>query len=264
LEEDFYRFLRGNKKLASSTSMNLITRLPRGWMDWSEDRLHEFYFEILDSNRHSSSSKHSAHYAIKYLCEFKGYKFDYKPPRVHHKRRQSIEPENVWKILDKIDNDRDLALILTHLYTGLRPTEILALKKEDLDLDKGTIIVKNTKTYQDRIVPIHKKPMMALRKYIAKRNDYCPSLFYSFREKTPMTLFAYRFALKKYCKKAGIRRVTPYQLRHTFATQFIENGGDVLILKSIMGHSNIKTTEGYVHENTRMIMKGYEKACPEF
>mgnify|MGYP002682561549 FL=1 len=79
-----------------------------------------------------------------------------------------------------------------------------------------------------------------------------------------MTLLAYRFALKKYCSKARIKRVTPYQLRHTFATQFIENGGDVLILKSIMGHSNIKTTEGYVHENTRMIMKGYEQACPEF
>jgi site-specific recombinase XerD len=51
-------------------------------------------------------------------------------------------------------------------------------------------------------------------------------------------------------------------LRHTFATQYVENGGNLLMLKSILGHSNIKTTEGYVHESKTMLRKDYERAKP--
>ena len=250
--------------MAQSSAEGLICRLPKGWLEWPEERLHEHYFKTLDNPNLASKSKAHIYYAIKHLCEYKGMKFEYSPPKTHLRRREDVELEDVWKLLDVIKDTRDLALILTHLYTGLRPSELLNLKKEDLDIDKGLMTVKNTKTYRDRIVPLHKKPLMAIRKYYATRKDKDVHVFYSIRERGQVTTVGYRFILQKYCEMAKIKKITPYQLRHTFATQFLENNGDVLILKNIMGHSDIKTTEGYIHENARMIRKGYEKACPEF
>jgi len=264
IQQDFYRYLRANKKMTTLTAQGIICRLPKGWLEWPEEQLHEYYFITLDNPNLASKSKSHIHYAIKHLCGYRGLKFDYLPPKVHMRRREDVEPEDVWKLLDVITDTRDLALILTHLYTGLRPGELLGLKKEDLDMDKGMMTIKNTKTYKDRIVPVHKKPLMTIRKYFATRNDADDHVFFSIREKGPVTTVGYRFILQKYCEMAGIKKITPYQIRHTFATQFLENNGDVLILKNIMGHSDIKTTEGYIHENARMIRKGYEKACPEF
>ncbi|NMC77084.1 MAG: site-specific integrase [Candidatus Methanofastidiosa archaeon] len=261
--QDFYRYLRGIKNLAASTSNRMLSRMPKGWTNWNENDVNEFYFKTLDKSC-SSTHKRQIHYCLKYFSEFKGYHFDNKPPRVHKKCRKNVELEDVWKLLDVVDSDKYLALILTQLYTGLRPSELLALKIEDLDIDKRIITVKNTKTYRDRIVPIHKKALTILRKYLASRDDSNPHLFYSKYKKAQLNLQIYQKALREYSEKAKIKRVTPYQIRHTFATQFIENGGDILILKNIMGHSDIKTTEGYVHENANMIKKGYDKACPEF
>ena len=265
LEQDFRRYLRGTRRMKETSAIGVMRRLPKGWMEWPIERLEEYYFKVLDDPDLTSISKRHIYYSIKHLCDFKGVKWDYRPPKYHLRRRQSVEPEQIFALLDSITDPRHMALILTHIYTGFRPGELVNLKIQDVDFDKSEIVVKDTKTYHDRILPLHKKPAMAIRRYLSTRKDNNPYLFYSIMEDGPLTTHGYRALLKRLCIKAGIKPFTPYNLRHFFGTQFIENGGDVMILKEILGHSNIMTTASvYVHSNPRMIRKGYEKACPEF
>ena len=258
--EDFYRFLRANRKLAAATAKILIDFLPIGFIDLSEKEITEFYFKLLDSDNLSSSTKHNTHYAVKYLCEFKGWPFDYKMPKVHRVRRKNIEMEDVKKLLHVITNQNHKILILTHLYTGLRPSELLNLKLEDLDLERGLLEIRNTKTYRDRSIPLHQTLLGGLKDYLSHRDEHTDYLFQSKGQQSKVSLDAYRWMLEKYSKAANIKKVTPYSLRHTFATLFVENSGDILILKKIMGHSDIHTSEAYIHDNPRMIQKGYDKA----
>lgn len=263
-DEEFYRFLRANKKLAASTAKVLMDCIPKNGIELPENEIKEFYFQLLDSDRLSSSTKHNTHYGIKYLCEFKGIPFDYKMPKVHRNRRQNVEMQDVKKLLNMVTKPLHRILILTHLYTGLRPSELLNLTIEDLDLERGLLSIRNTKTYRDRVIPLHEKLLVELREYLPQRDGKTNYLFQSAGQTSKVNIKTYGYMLEKYSKMANIKKVTPYQLRHTFATMYIENDGSILTLKHIMGHSDIHTTEIYCHENIRMIQKGYDKACPNF
>lgn len=265
IEEDFYRHLRANKKMSPSTTRNIMTRLPKGWMEWSEDQLHEYFFNTLDRTDITSKTKSHIYYAIKHLCVFKDMKFDYKPPKVHTGRRHSIEPETIWKLLDVVTDTRDQALFFTHLYTGMRPGELLKMKIEDIDMDQSLITIKDAKCNKGRTIPIHRKPLMMIRRYLATRKDNSPYVFHSKRGQDPISTTGYRILLRRYCQKAGVKKIiVPYEIRHTFASSFVENNGNLLTLKELLGHSDIKMTELYITANPRMLKKNYNESCPEF
>lgn len=201
----------------------------------------------------SDSYKYQMYYSIKWFLRYKGIEWDFKRPKQHKKVRQNLSIEKCWALLEHLENEEHKLMVETALLTGLRPSELLALKVEDIDFFEHTILVKSTKTYQDRIIPIGKELSQKLQYWIYKK-------------KISNRIFPYNpdwFAviLRKASKKIGFH-VTPYMLRHTFATQYIENGGNLLMLKNILGHSNIKTTESYVHESKAMLRKDYERAKP--
>lgn len=265
IEEDFRRHLRANKKMSISSCRCTMTRLPKGWMNWSENELHEHYFKTLDRTDITSKTKSHTYYAIKHFCEFKGYKFDYKPPKKNTGRRHAVDPETIWKVLDVITDSRDQTLLITHLYTGLRPAELVNLKIEDVDMDQAMITIKDAKCNKSRTIPIHKKPLMMIRRYLATRNDNNPYVFHSKTGEETFTTNGYRIMLRRYCKKAGLKKViVPYEIRHTFASSFVENNGNLLTLKQLLGHSDIKMTELYITANPRMLRKNYNESCPEF
>lgn len=264
-KEEFRRFLRGNKKLAITTSKVLVGCLPKTCFEWTQSEGKDFYFDQMDREDLSSGFKNSLHYAVKYFFEWKEWAFEYKKPRVHRARRKPVELEDIWKLLEVITDKRDLALILTHLYTGLRPSELLNLKIEDIDFMKGMLTIKNTKTYRNRQVPINKKPLLAIRRYLATRRDNNSFVFYSKLEDKKLGCSGYRHVLEKYCIAAKIPIICSYRIRHTFATEWIaQNNGNLLVLKDILGHSDIKQTEQYCQNNPTIIKASYDRACPEF
>jgi len=265
IEEDFRRHLRANKKMSPSTTRNTISRLPKGWMEWSEDQLHEYYFKALDRTDITSKTKSHIYYSIKHLCDFRGFKFEYKPPKKNTGRRHSVAPETIWKLMDVVTDSRDQALFYTHLYTGMRPGELVRLKLEDIDMDQSLITIKDAKCNKNRTIPIHKKPLMLIRRYLATRKDNSPYVFHSKNGEDPISTDGYRILLRRYCKKAGIKKIiVPYELRHTFASSFVENNGNLLTLKELLGHSDIKMTELYITANPRMLKKNYNESCPDF
>lgn len=201
----------------------------------------------------SDSYKYQMYYSIKWYLQSQGIDWQFKRPKQHRTVRQNLSIEKCWSLLEHADDEEHKLMIETALLTGLRPSELLALKTDDIDFFDNTIIVRSTKTYQDRIIPIGKELALKLQHWI-------------FKKKPKDRIFPYRadwFA--RIVRSAGTLsgfKATPYMLRHTFATQYVENGGNLLMLKSILGHSNIKTTEGYVHESKAMLRKDYERAKP--
>jgi len=216
----------------------------------------EYYLEVLLNERYSSSFKHNMYFALKWHAAMHERPFKMKKNRLERKVRMNISLEKCWALLEAITEDDLRLAVYLALNTGLRPSEVLGLALEDIDFDEGYLIIKRTKTYRERLVPLNKKTIVELKRYIFNNGISKGKLFIMTRDRFSKLILRYSRAL-------GFK-VTPYMLRHTFATLFVENNGNLLILKNIMGHSQISTTERYVHESKRMIKSGYDKACPEF
>jgi len=90
--------------------------------------------------------------------------------------------------------------------------------------------------------------MAIVQRYIATRNDKCTALFIS-KWTRRISLKQYGRTIQHAREKASIDNASPYTLRHTFANEYVYNGGNLEALKGIMGHSDIKTTELYFHDN---------------
>jgi integrase/recombinase XerD len=145
---------------------------------------------------------------------------------------------------------RDLALILILLDTGLRVSECARLRVMDVNLENGEIFVKPWGTGQktkSRVVIIGKSTRKALWLSLVSRGEYCleDPLFVT-RDNRPMDRNSIRLVLAELGKRAGIMNVHPHRFRHTFAIQFLRNGGDIYSLMRILGHSSMEMCKNYL------------------
>ena len=130
--------------------------------------------------------------------------------------------------------------------SGLRVSEVIALKIKDVNLDELTIHLKEAKGKKDRLTIFPEKLKDKIRNLIAgkEKNDY---VFESERsgkltERTAQKIF------KQALQRAGIKKeATFHSLRHSFATHLLENGVDVRYVQELLGHTNIRTTQIYTH-----------------
>lgn len=121
--------------------------------------------------------------------------------------------------------------------TGMRPNEILSLKWEDVSLKEGYFHIRDSKNYEKRYIPIHKdlSPMLNDLKEISK-NEYV----FGGRK-------SYRKQWDKAFKLSGIKSCRFYDLRHTFASNLVMSGVDIVTVKELMGHKDISMTMRYSH-----------------
>lgn len=139
---------------------------------------------------------------------------------------------------------RNRAIICLMLDCGLRVSEVAGITAQDINFSQGYIKVTG-KGRKGRIVPIGQVVINALQKYISQRLPGRGKLFLSNRE-TPLTPGGIIQLMNRLKNQTGIQRLHAHLLRHTYATNFLIHGGDVYALSRILGHSEIKTTEGYV------------------
>jgi integrase len=129
-------------------------------------------------------------------------------------------------------------------YTGLRLGELMRLEWSNVDLDNGVIKVVQTKSRKVRSIPIHTELLKSLRELPTASNRY---LFDS-GENTPLyTETWYWKALNASCKACGIKPRPVHSFRHTFAANLIMKGVDIVTVRDLLGHSDIKTTMIYAH-----------------
>ncbi len=151
---------------------------------------------------------------------------------------------------------RDKALLELLFSTGLRVSELCALNR-DLDLTRDEFSVRG-KGEKVRVVFLSPEAKQAIKNYLAKRADVDEALFIHYGRAggkvgkhdsdLRLTPRSVERMIKQYAVKAGItRKVTPHVIRHSFATDLLENGADLRSVQALLGHSNIATTQVYTH-----------------
>ena len=176
---------------------------------------------------------------------------------------------------DELLRLRDQAILQTLFSTGLRVSELTSLKKETVNLERGEFTVRG-KGDKLRLVFLSPEAVGTLKKYLSIRKDASKALFVGHSsigqkstdkiekeirsqgfklgaQKTKnddpgLTVRQVQRIIKKYCRLAGIvKTVTPHTLRHSFATDLLQNGADIRSVQSLLGHASITTTQIYTH-----------------
>lgn len=178
--------------------------------------------------------------------------------------------EEVNLLLEQPDVTRDIGVrdraILEILYaTGLRASEVIALRLGDVDLDKGVVICLG-KGSKERLVPLGRSAIEWVLKYLPIRQRWLgqktsPWLFISPRGR-PLTRQALWKLVARYGRTAGLGRVMPHMLRHTFATHLLEHGADLRSVQMMLGHSDLSTTQVYTYITNERLRQIYDHCHP--
>jgi len=162
---------------------------------------------------------------------------------------------------------RDVALLETLYSCGLRVSELVDLRAEDLDWGQGLVRVRG-KGRKERLVPIGRPALNAIRTYwdLMPRPPAGQSpVFQSHTAKTsgPLTANWLQQRLKKYLRLAGLDpRLTLHKLRHSYATHMLDAGADLRSLQELLGHAHLATTQVYTHVTTERLKRAYDAAHP--
>ena len=173
---------------------------------------------------------------------------------------------NIKKFLSEIDITtfaglRDYIMCLLIIDTGIRPSEVVQIRKEDVDYTNRQIHLRSdiTKTRTPRTVPVSEYVIQKILKlHTYELNEWDNPYIFCTSEGRPITTMAFRYNLHKIALKTGIY-LTPYDFRHIFATTYIRNGGDAFTLQRIMGHTKPNMTMVYVNLNADDLSIAHKK-----
>ncbi len=155
-----------------------------------------------------------------------------------------ISKEKIKLIIETCSNLKHRLVVKLLYSSGLRLQELIDLKREDLDFDRGLINIKKGKGKKDRVTLFSDSLKNDLLKYYSI-NDFKTKYLFEGR-KGKYSKKSVQEILKKLGKKEGIK-ITPHMLRHSFATHLLESGTDIRYIQKLLGHSDLKTTEVYTY-----------------
>lgn len=194
-----------------------------------------------------------------------------KSPKVEKKPPHTLSLEEVNSLLeqpkmDTIKGMRDKAMLELLYATGIRVSELISLKVDDINLKNRYIVCCSSKN--ERMIPFGAMAKQALDIYFQnsrekfpkhKGEDFC----FMNVSGEPMSRQGFWKIIKAYGKSAGItHEITPQILRHSFALHMIENGADVASIQELLGHVDVATTQVYLGSRTRKIRDVYMGAHP--
>lgn len=161
---------------------------------------------------------------------------------------------------------RDKAMLEFAYATGMRVTEIISLNVEDINLETGYVTCKNGK--KERTVPVGNMSLKALKEYIANarktliKDESEKALFVNVNGQR-LTRQGFWKIIKYYKEQAHIEKeITPHVLRHSFATHLLQNGADLKSIQTMLGHSDILSTQIYMQFQDETLKNIYKKAHP--
>ena len=161
---------------------------------------------------------------------------------------------------------RDKAMLEFAYATGMRVTEIISLNIEDINLETGYVTCKNGK--KERTVPVGNMSLKALKEYILNargtmiKNEKEKALFVNVNGQR-LTRQGFWKIIKYYKEQAHIEKeITPHVLRHSFATHLLQNGADLKSIQTMLGHSDILSTQIYMQFQDETLKNIYKKAHP--
>ena len=174
-----------------------------------------------------------------------------KLPKKDRSLPEVLTKEEVKSLINAADNEKS-RLIISLLYSaGLRVSELVNLKVDDINWEDKTGWVRRGKGGKDRIIMMSDTLMKDVQAYLAGREHK-----YIFSKEEPLTTRNIQKIILGTKKRAGInKKVTPHTLRHSFATHLLENGTDIRVIQAMLGHSSLSTTQVYTHISSEQIRK---------
>lgn len=180
---------------------------------------------------------------------------------------KEIQTESLFKEISfpaGFVGNRDQVILKMFYLTGVRVSELVDLEERNIDFTKNTIKVLG-KRNKERYIPVLSSFMSNIQEYITVRNakvERTPFLFVTEKGKQ-MNRSQLYYIVKKYLSEVSTAlKRSPHVLRHTFATQLLNNGADINALKELLGHGSLAATQLYTHITKEQLKKKYKQAHP--
>jgi len=162
---------------------------------------------------------------------------------------------------------RDRAMLELLYATGMRVSELVSLKVDDVNLASASVRCWG-KGAKERVIPIHSQAVTCLREYLEKARAYLlkdageKTLFLNMRGRL-LTRQGLWLIFKEYVEKAGLPSdITPHTLRHSFATHMLDRNADLINVQKLLGHTSISTTQVYTHVSRERLREVYDESHP--
>jgi integrase/recombinase XerD len=245
--KDFLNYIKKDPRTVTASDVNnwIINVMRRGTRDKKRIEINEMKRRKMVTARL---------YIIAVLRFLKWLGKDIKPvtPRIRRNEIFALDEETFNKLLEITKRTSDKLILKLLFDTGLRAKELLSIKVSDIDFERGSITVRNTKNQETRTVFFTEGTKSLLIKYIKSKGLKSDDKLFN------LTYNALYKRLKRIGKKIGID-LRPHLLRHTFATVAIKKGVPLPAVQKLLGHKDIRTTQIYTHLLTTDLENIYRK-----
>ena len=284
----FLDFLKDDKKLSDNTLQSYRRDIEQyekyvsdnkiNYLKVTEETILEYMEFLREENKKESTisrSLASIRSFYKYLIRVKKIKKDptmtIESPKISKRTPNILTSKEVELLLDQpkdvdLKGTRDKAMLEFAYATGMRVTEMISLDIDDVKLDEGYVVCRGRS--KSRNIPLGSMSLKALKEYIDDARPYLirdeseEALFVNVNG-TRLTRQGFWKIVKYYKEQAHIEKdITPHVLRHSFATHLLQNGADLKAIQTMLGHSDISSTQVYMQFQDPGIKNEYKKAHP--
>ena len=284
----FLEFLENDKKLSSNTLQSYkrditqyqeyIDKNGLNYLKINHEEIDKYFESLKDMNKKTSTiSRNLATIRsfYQFLLRTKKIKKDptigVQSPKVEKKVPSILTSKEVELLLEQPKNIdlkgiRDKAMLEFAYATGMRVTEIISLNLSDVNLEQSYVVCNTG--FKKRNIPLGSISLKALKDYIEKarpiliKDENVTALFVNINGKR-LTRQGFWKIVKYYKEQAHITKdITPHVLRHSFATHLLQNGADLKAIQTMLGHSDISSTQVYMQFQNENLKDIYKKAHP--
>lgn len=284
----FLDFLKDDKKLSENTLQSYrrdieqyeeyVSKNKINYLKVTEETITNYMQSLRDENKKESTisrSLASIRSFYQYLIRIKKVKKDptlkIESPKINKRVPNILTSKEVELLLDQpkdvdLKGTRDKAMLEFAYATGMRVTEMISLNLDDVMLDEGYVVCKGRN--KSRNIPLGTMSLKALKEYIEDARPYLikdeneEALFVNVNG-TRLTRQGFWKIVKYYKEQAHIEKdITPHVLRHSFATHLLQNGAELKAIQTMLGHSDISSTQVYMQFQDPALKNTYKKAHP--
>jgi site-specific recombinase XerD len=275
--EHFGRFLAGDTKARAETGAERPARINPKLRDASASDIRKYVLFLMMERRYKVVAVRRNLSALRTFYTFlrrEGLRtdqpaLDVELPKAEQRKPKVLRmPEVASMIKARVERPggtslapRDRAIIELLYGSGIRRAELADLNLDDVDFGQRVAQVTG-KGNKRRMVPLTEASVMAMQSYLHVRPASTDRAFFLSNRNARLGLRQVWKIVKDYAAQSGVDRATTHAMRHSFATHFIEGGGDVSSLQRLLGHANIATTQIYIDQSIAHLKKAFDAAHP--
>ena len=237
---------------------NFLKFTEKSTVEVNNDDIKNYLVHLIEEKELSTSSLNLTISALKFYYGKilnQNFVYEIKRPKKDKKLPVVLSKEEISRIFSSIDNVKHKAILMLIYSAGLRISEVVKLKIEDIDTQRKLIHIRSAKGRKDRYTLLAERALNILRKYFV---EYKPKnwLFIGMKPEKHISTRTIQAVFEQACKVAKIKKeVSVHSLRHSFATHLLESGVDLRYIQELLGHKSSKTTEVYTHVSNKELIK---------